>query len=109
MQKKHNQYDEVLYWPDFPNTNFHVYHANQVSYWYFYVTNQVISYWSRYRSKISCIGPRLTSVGPVTGPIRNHLINDNFTNFKTTCTKCIYIALLQPNMPVSCWFDLGVI
>ena len=39
----------------------------------------MISYWPSYRSKLSCIGLRLRSntadPGPITGPIRNHLIN----------------------------------
>ena len=37
---------------------------------YHNVINQVISYWPSYRSEL----------GPVTGPIRNFLINDNFIN-----------------------------
>ena len=46
------------------------------------VINQVISYWPSYRSSASCIGPRLRlgpiqqTSGPVTGPIRNYLINN---------------------------------
>ena len=66
------------------------------------VINQVISYWLSYRSKVCCIGlrPKITvtgsrsavlvrgrrprantaSRGPVTGTIRNYLINHNFVN-----------------------------
>ena len=42
--------------------------------------NQVISYWTSYRSSVSCIGPRpwsnTANLGPVTGPIQNNLINN---------------------------------
>ena len=49
---------------------------------YYNFINQVISYWPSYRSKVCCIGPRANTAdqGPVTGPIRNYLINDNFIN-----------------------------
>ena len=57
-----------------------------ISWPYYYVINQVISYWLSYRSEVSCIGPRrrpstyTADQGPVTEPIRNHLINDIFIN-----------------------------
>ena len=45
---------------------------------------KVISYWPSYRFEVSCIGPRpkasTSDRGPVTGPKRNHLINDIFIN-----------------------------
>ena len=53
---------------------------------YYNVINQVISYWPSYRSEVCCIGPEAkprantADRGPVTGPIRNYLINDNFIN-----------------------------
>ena len=50
---------------------------------YCIVINQVISYWTSYRSSVSCIGPRPSNTadrGPVTGPIRNNLINEIFIN-----------------------------
>ena len=51
---------------------------------YFNVINQVISYWPSYGCKVYCIGqrPRANTADrrPVTGPIRNYLINDNFFN-----------------------------
>ena len=51
---------------------------------YYFVINQVISYWLSYRSEVSCIGPRpsdnAADKGPVTETIRNHLINDIFIN-----------------------------
>ena len=37
-----------------------------------------ISCWTSYRSSVSCIGPR-----PVTGPIRNNLINNIIVNNNT--------------------------
>ena len=61
------------------------------------VNNQVTSYWPSYRSEVCCIGPRriaqlqvlgllywasaspranTANLGPVTGPIRNYLINN---------------------------------
>ena len=42
------------------------------------VINQVISYWSSYGSSVGCIGPwsNTADLGPVTGPIRNYLINN---------------------------------
>ena len=43
---------------------------------YYNDTNQVIS--PSYGSKACCIGPRPSR--PVTGPIRNYLISDNFIN-----------------------------
>ena len=49
------------------------------SFFLYDVINQVISYWPSYRSEFCCIGPR-RSRGPVTGPIRNYMINDNFIN-----------------------------
>ena len=58
--------------------------------YYYNVINQVISYWTSYRSSVSCIGPRPNNKllprsntadrGPVTGPIRNNLINEIFIN-----------------------------
>ena len=43
------------------------------------VINQVISYWPSYVSLDGCIGPQprasTADLGPVTGPIRNYLIN----------------------------------
>ena len=44
------------------------------------VINQVISYWPSFRSSVDCIGLRprgnTADLGPVTGPIRNYLINN---------------------------------
>ena len=44
------------------------------------VINQVISYWPSYRSSVCCIGsqPRTNTadLGPITGQIRNNLINN---------------------------------
>ena len=46
--------------------------------------NQVISYWTSYRSSVSCIGP-------VTGPIRNNLINNIIVLFQYCfCTSLSY-------------------
>ena len=67
------------YWPSFflywPRSSFFFYKLiNKI------VINQVISYWSSYRSWVCCIGPRPRTntayLGPVTGPIRNYLINN---------------------------------
>ena len=48
------------------------------------VINQIISYWFRYGSESAVLArgrrpwANTSDRGPVTGPIRNYLINDNF-------------------------------
>ena len=56
--------------------------CHNVSAFYHYAINQDISYWLSYRSKLSCIGPKLrtntTDLRPLSEPMQNLLINDIF-------------------------------
>ena len=58
--------------------------------------NQVISYWTSYRSSVS-LRPRsnTANLGPVTGPIRNNLIN-NIIIYLWTQSKCSIVLFYNP-------------
>ena len=59
------------------------------------VINQVISYWPSYRSSASCIGP--ADLGPVTGPIRNYLINNIILFGLHEKNRLVFYVMKQQN------------
>ena len=63
------------------------------------VIYQVISYWPRYTSDVSCIGPsaKTANFGPVPGAIQKHLIDTIIHVFIIHVTMCMCILYFRLN------------